>query len=68
MALLSFTTRGGFYEIYDQSARLTSKILGLTVTSRDGRLVTRFPHHCWSENSELLAANGYSVHLRAEGT
>ena len=62
MALLTFTKRGDFYETYDDQAGIAAKILDLVVTTRRGdRPMTAIPAYCWTEWSEILTANGYSV-------
>ena len=56
-ALLLFRL-GDFYELFESDAKLASKLLGLTLTQRQGTPMCGFPHH---------AAQGYLAKLLAAG-
>lgn len=56
-ALLLFRL-GDFYELFESDAKLASRLLGLTLTQRQGTPMCGFPHH---------AAQGYIAKLLAAG-
>ena len=56
-ALLLFRL-GDFYELFESDAKLASRLLGLTLTQRQGTPMCGFPHH---------AAQGYLAKLLAAG-
>src|SRR6478736_1527149 len=53
---------GDFFELFEQDAEVGSRVLGLTVTSRDGSVPTAgFPHHALDAQLLKLVQAGYSV-------
>jgi hypothetical protein len=53
---------GDFYEMFDQDAEEASKLLGLTLTSRDQmHTMAGFPHHCLEKHLQKLLKAGKRV-------
>jgi DNA mismatch repair protein MutS len=53
---------GDFFELFEQDAELGSRVLGLTVTSRDkGVPMAGFPHHAVDAHVRNLVQAGHSV-------
>src|SRR5215468_8159366 len=53
---------GDFYELFDQDAELASKVLGLTLTSRDKTVaMAGFPHHQLESYLQRLLRAGHRV-------
>ena len=61
--MLLFFRMGDFYELFDSDAELAGKILGLTVTSRDGGTtkMAGFPHHQLDNYLPKVLAGGLRV-------
>jgi DNA mismatch repair protein MutS len=53
---------GDFYELFDSDAELASRVLGLTITSRDKTIpMAGFPHHSLQVHLRKLLQAGYRV-------
>lgn len=53
---------GDFYETFDEDAELLSRVLGLTLTSRDKTVpMAGFPHHSLEHHLRKLLSSGYRV-------
>jgi DNA mismatch repair protein MutS len=53
---------GDFYELFDTDAQIASKVLGLTLTSRDKTVVMAgFPHHSLETHLHKLLKAGHRV-------
>lgn len=53
---------GDFYELFDADAELASKVLGLTLTSRDKSMpMAGFPHHSLEHHLRKLLQSGHRV-------
>src|SRR5438132_1939167 len=53
---------GDFYELFDADAELASRVLGLTLTSRDKSIpMAGFPHHQLENYLHKLLQSGYRV-------
>jgi len=53
---------GDFYELYGEDAETATRILGLTLTSRDRTIpMARFPHHCLETHLHTLSKAGQRV-------
>jgi DNA mismatch repair protein MutS len=53
---------GDFYELFDADAELASRVLGLTLTSRDKTVpMAGFPHHALESHLRKLLQSGHRV-------
>src|ERR1700731_4428631 len=53
---------GDFYELFDDDAEVASRVLGLTLTSRDKTIpMAGFPHHALEPHLRKLLQAGYRV-------
>ena len=53
---------GDFYELFGEDAETATRILGLTLTSRDRTIpMARFPHHCLETHLHTLSKAGQRV-------
>jgi DNA mismatch repair protein MutS len=52
---------GDFYELFDQDAEKVSKLIGLTLTSRNGFPMCGFPHHQFEAYLHKLLKEGQKV-------
>ncbi|MHA1793633.1 MAG: DNA mismatch repair protein MutS [Promethearchaeota archaeon] len=52
---------GDFFEFFDDDAKLVSKILDITCTTRQGRPLAGFPYVSGHENLERIVKSGWSV-------
>jgi DNA mismatch repair protein MutS len=52
---------GDFFELFGDDAETASKILGLTLTSRDKTLMAGFPHHCLEAHLHSLLKAGQRI-------
>lgn len=53
---------GDFFETFDEDAELISRVLGLTLTSRDKTVpMAGFPHHSLEHHLRKLLSSGYRV-------
>ncbi len=57
---------GDFYEFYGEDAHISSDLLGLTETSRQGKPMTGFPQHAFEENRRKIAMQGYYLKIGDE--
>ena len=63
-----FFRMGDFYEMFHDDAKIVSKELGLTLTSRDKKSdnpipMAGFPWHALEENLRKMVSKGYKVTL-----
>ena len=61
-----FFRMGDFFELFDEDAKIASRILGLTLTTRnsnteDAPLLCGFPHHAADRYIPKMVASGYRV-------
>ena len=56
-----FFRLGDFYEMFDDDAKIASKILGLYLTKRQGVLMAGVPHHSAMSYISKLINGGYKV-------
>jgi DNA mismatch repair protein MutS len=61
--MMIFIRNGNFYETFGQDARVASEVLGLALTTHDGRLMVSFPCRQAATYKRKLAAAGHWVAL-----
>lgn len=57
---------GDFYEFFDEDAQITSNLLNLTLTKRNGTPMTGIPEHAFENYKEQLSALGYRVNVSGD--
>lgn len=57
---------GDFYELFNEDAHVSSDLLGLTQTTRQGKPMTGFPQHTFEKNRRQLAMLGYYLKIGDE--
>ncbi|MDR0428475.1 MAG: DNA mismatch repair protein MutS, partial [Puniceicoccales bacterium] len=58
---LLFFRLGDFYELFNEDARLASRVLNLTLTQRQGIPMAGIPYHATSEYVRRLLSSGHKV-------
>ncbi len=56
-----FYRLGDFYEMFEEDANLGSRVLNLTLTSRNGHPMCGVPYHAYKIYVKKLISNGYKV-------
>ena len=57
---------GDFYELFNEDAHVSSDLLGLSQTTRQGKPMTGFPQHTFEKNRQQLAMLGYYLKIGDE--
>ena len=55
---------GDFYEIYGSQAEIASKILDLTLLTRNGESMVGFPAYTFDKYNDILKKSGYEISIK----